>query len=153
MPCMHTASYQRLFSRIHLSPSLPTPAVHRIWGWRKVAVTRQPSSQPKHTDLNPKTIRVRPCSGRKGSQLCMCVCTGVCEYARESERRWWEKDHRRARAEWKKQKQGAFRIPSQVYDNLFEYQKTSIKWLWELHCQSAGGVIGDEMGLGKTVIF
>ncbi|KAA8543382.1 hypothetical protein F0562_021123 [Nyssa sinensis] len=24
-------------------------------------------------------------------------------------------------------------------------------WLWELHCQRAGGIIGDEMGLGKTI--
>lgn len=26
-----------------------------------------------------------------------------------------------------------------------------MKWLWELHTQRAGGIIGDEMGLGKTV--
>lgn len=26
-----------------------------------------------------------------------------------------------------------------------------VKWLWELHTQRAGGIIGDEMGLGKTV--
>lgn len=26
-----------------------------------------------------------------------------------------------------------------------------VQWLWELHCQKAGGIIGDEMGLGKTV--
>lgn len=26
-----------------------------------------------------------------------------------------------------------------------------IKWLWEIHCQKTGGIIGDEMGLGKTV--
>ena len=31
------------------------------------------------------------------------------------------------------------------------YQQTGVKWLWELHCQQAGGIIGDEMGLGKTV--
>lgn len=23
--------------------------------------------------------------------------------------------------------------------------------MWELHCQSTGGIIGDEMGLGKTI--
>ena len=27
----------------------------------------------------------------------------------------------------------------------------AIKWLWELHTQEAGGIMGDEMGLGKTV--
>ena len=26
-----------------------------------------------------------------------------------------------------------------------------VKWMWELHTQRAGGIIGDEMGLGKTV--
>ena len=34
---------------------------------------------------------------------------------------------------------------------LFRYQKVGVKWLWELHCQQAGGIIGDEMGLGKTI--
>ena len=28
---------------------------------------------------------------------------------------------------------------------------TGVKWLWELHTQRAGGIIGDEMGLGKTI--
>ena len=31
------------------------------------------------------------------------------------------------------------------------YQKTGVKWLWELHVQQAGGIVGDEMGLGKTI--
>jgi len=31
------------------------------------------------------------------------------------------------------------------------YQKTGVRWLWELHWQQAGGILGDEMGLGKTV--
>jgi DNA excision repair protein ERCC-6 len=31
------------------------------------------------------------------------------------------------------------------------YNDAGIKWLWELHTQRAGGIIGDEMGLGKTV--
>lgn len=34
---------------------------------------------------------------------------------------------------------------------LSRYQKTCVKWLWELHCQQAGGIVGDEMGLGKTI--
>ena len=29
--------------------------------------------------------------------------------------------------------------------------RTGLTWLWELHCQRAGGIIGDEMGLGKTI--
>ena len=35
--------------------------------------------------------------------------------------------------------------------SLLRYQQTGVKWLWELHCQQAGGVVGDEMGLGKTI--
>ena len=31
------------------------------------------------------------------------------------------------------------------------YQQTGVKWLWELHQQAVGGVMGDEMGLGKTI--
>ena len=33
----------------------------------------------------------------------------------------------------------------------FRYQKTGVRWLWELHGQQAGGIVGDEMGLGKTI--
>ena len=31
---------------------------------------------------------------------------------------------------------------------VFSYQRVGVGWLWELHCQSAGGIVGDEMGLG-----
>lgn len=34
---------------------------------------------------------------------------------------------------------------------LSRYQQTGVRWLWELHCQQAGGILGDEMGLGKTI--
>ncbi|ODQ77702.1 hypothetical protein BABINDRAFT_41283 [Babjeviella inositovora NRRL Y-12698] len=44
-----------------------------------------------------------------------------------------------------------FRIPGDIYPSLFDYQKTCVQWLWELHQQKAGGIIGDEMGLGKTI--
>lgn len=46
---------------------------------------------------------------------------------------------------------GGFRIPGRIYGRLFPYQQTGVKWLWELHNQRAGGIIGDEMGLGKTI--
>ena len=46
---------------------------------------------------------------------------------------------------------GGFVLPGRIWDRLFGYQKTSIKWMWELHCQNVGGVIADEMGLGKTI--
>ena len=38
-----------------------------------------------------------------------------------------------------------------TYVSCFRYQKTCVQWLWELHCQQAGGILGDEMGLGKTI--
>uniref|UniRef100_A0ACD5VN39 Uncharacterized protein n=1 Tax=Avena sativa TaxID=4498 RepID=A0ACD5VN39_AVESA len=47
--------------------------------------------------------------------------------------------------------EGGLRIPGSIYGQLFDYQKVGVQWLWELHCQRAGGIIGDEMGLGKTV--
>uniref|UniRef100_A0A0A0L7W7 Uncharacterized protein n=1 Tax=Cucumis sativus TaxID=3659 RepID=A0A0A0L7W7_CUCSA len=47
--------------------------------------------------------------------------------------------------------EGGLKIPQSIFDELFDYQKVGVQWLWELHCQRAGGIIGDEMGLGKTV--
>ncbi|OJD39840.1 dna repair and recombination protein rad26 [Diplodia corticola] len=46
---------------------------------------------------------------------------------------------------------GGFKVPGDIYPNLFDYQKTGVHWLWELYSQQVGGIIGDEMGLGKTV--
>jgi len=46
---------------------------------------------------------------------------------------------------------GGLSLPGDTYERLLPHQKTCLKWLWELHCQRAGGIIGDEMGLGKTV--
>lgn len=34
---------------------------------------------------------------------------------------------------------------------MFPYQQKGVQWLWELHCQEIGGILGDEMGLGKTI--
>lgn len=46
---------------------------------------------------------------------------------------------------------GGMRVPAFLYEKLFDYQRTGLKWLWELYAQRAGGIIGDEMGLGKTI--
>jgi hypothetical protein len=46
---------------------------------------------------------------------------------------------------------GGFRVPGWLWGRLFDYQRTAVKWLWELHTQRAGGILGDEMGLGKTI--
>ncbi|KAJ1556015.1 hypothetical protein HK405_008892, partial [Cladochytrium tenue] len=47
--------------------------------------------------------------------------------------------------------EGGYILPGQVNSRLFSYQRTCVRWLWELHQQEVGGVLGDEMGLGKTV--
>lgn len=47
--------------------------------------------------------------------------------------------------------EGGLKIPNTIFSKLFDYQKVGVQWLWELHCQRAGGIIGDEMGLGKTI--
>ncbi|KAG8040841.1 hypothetical protein G9C98_001829 [Cotesia typhae] len=44
-----------------------------------------------------------------------------------------------------------FKVPRILWKKLFEYQKVSVHWLWELHSRGLGGLLGDEMGLGKTV--
>ncbi|KAI8060927.1 SNF2 family N-terminal domain-containing protein [Gongronella butleri] len=46
---------------------------------------------------------------------------------------------------------GKLRVPGDIWSDLFDYQRTCVQWLWELHQQKVGGIIGDEMGLGKTV--
>lgn len=45
--------------------------------------------------------------------------------------------------------EGGLKIPGRLYDSLFPYQQTGLKWLWELHCQRIGGIIGD----GKSQYF
>ena len=44
-----------------------------------------------------------------------------------------------------------FRIPLNIWNKLYKYQKTGVRWLWELHSQGCGGILADEMGLGKTI--
>ncbi|KAJ8318779.1 LOW QUALITY PROTEIN: hypothetical protein KUTeg_003870 [Tegillarca granosa] len=44
---------------------------------------------------------------------------------------------------------GGLHVPGRIWCKLFK--KQGVRWLWELHQQEAGGIIGDEMGLGKTI--
>ncbi|AMD20609.1 HDL135Cp [Eremothecium sinecaudum] len=46
---------------------------------------------------------------------------------------------------------GGFKIPGEIFTQLFNYQKTCVQWLYELYQQKSGGILGDEMGLGKTI--
>lgn len=34
---------------------------------------------------------------------------------------------------------------------LYSYQQKGLQWLWNIHQEQVGGLLGDEMGLGKTV--
>jgi hypothetical protein len=42
---------------------------------------------------------------------------------------------------------GGLYIPAWINDRLFGYQRDSLQWMWDLHQQEVGGIIGDEMGL------
>ncbi|XP_070580138.1 DNA excision repair protein ERCC-6-like [Ptychodera flava] len=46
---------------------------------------------------------------------------------------------------------GGYKVPGQIWNRLYKYQKVGVQWLWELHGQQVGGIVGDEMGLGKTI--
>ncbi|KAJ8037609.1 DNA excision repair protein ERCC-6 [Holothuria leucospilota] len=46
---------------------------------------------------------------------------------------------------------GGLIIPGKIWHKLYRYQMTGVRWMWELHQQRAGGIMGDEMGLGKTI--
>ena len=37
---------------------------------------------------------------------------------------------------------GGLAIPKWINDRLFGYQRTALRWLWELHLQDAGGIVG-----------
>jgi len=43
------------------------------------------------------------------------------------------------------------RCPRWLWEALYPYQHTCVKWLWGLHCDKIGGILADEMGLGKTI--
>jgi len=42
-------------------------------------------------------------------------------------------------------------VPRRLWRRMFEHQRMCLQWLWELHQQEVGGILGDEMGLGKTL--
>jgi SNF2 family DNA or RNA helicase len=46
---------------------------------------------------------------------------------------------------------GGLKVPFKIWNNLYEYQQEGVRWLWNIHRQATGGLLGDEMGLGKTV--
>lgn len=46
---------------------------------------------------------------------------------------------------------GGLWAPPWIYSKLFPYQRVGFEWMWRLHQEGNGGIVGDEMGLGKTV--
>uniref|UniRef100_A0A803KNA1 Protein CHROMATIN REMODELING 24 n=1 Tax=Chenopodium quinoa TaxID=63459 RepID=A0A803KNA1_CHEQI len=44
-----------------------------------------------------------------------------------------------------------YKLPPKIGKMLYPHQRDGLKWLWSLHCQGKGGILGDDMGLGKTM--
>ncbi|XP_039995775.1 DNA excision repair protein ERCC-6 [Xiphias gladius] len=90
-----------------------------------------------------------------------CKDDGDVEYYRQRIRRWKrqrlrEREEKRERGEELTDDSDAefdegFKVPGFLWKKLYKYQQTGVRWMWELHCQQAGGILGDEMGLGKTI--
>lgn len=47
---------------------------------------------------------------------------------------------------------GGLTIPAWMNNRLFSYQRCALRWLWELHKQQSGSILGDEMGLGWSTV-
>ncbi|XP_054975442.1 DNA excision repair protein ERCC-6 [Sorex araneus] len=99
-------------------------------------------------------------AGGRGRKVVRCRDDGDEEYFKQRLRRWnklrlqdkekslkLEDDSEESDAEFDE----GFKMPGFLFKKLFKYQQTGVRWLWELHCQQAGGILGDEMGLGKTI--
>ncbi|KAL6570063.1 hypothetical protein OROMI_014577 [Orobanche minor] len=44
-----------------------------------------------------------------------------------------------------------YKLPGKIAKILYPHQRDGLKWLWSLHCNGKGGILGDDMGLGKTM--
>jgi len=42
------------------------------------------------------------------------------------------------------------RVPKELFDLLYDFQRTGIEWMASLHAKRIGGILGDDMGMGKT---
>ncbi|XP_074152201.1 DNA excision repair protein ERCC-6 isoform X2 [Sminthopsis crassicaudata] len=96
----------------------------------------------------------------KNGKIKRCRDDGDGNYYKQRLRKWnkqrLEDKEQRRKAEEESEESDAefeegFRVPGFLFKKLFKYQQTGVRWLWELHCQQAGGILGDEMGLGKTI--
>lgn len=44
-----------------------------------------------------------------------------------------------------------YKLHGKIANMLYPHQRDGLNWLWSLHCQGKGGILGDDMGLGKTM--
>ncbi|XP_051504442.1 DNA excision repair protein ERCC-6 isoform X2 [Myxocyprinus asiaticus] len=98
---------------------------------------------------------------QKGGKVKKCKDDGDIECYRQRIRKWKrqrlrEKEAKRIAGEEESEDSDAefdegFKVPGFLWKKLFKYQQTGVRWMWELHCQQTGGILGDEMGLGKTI--
>ncbi|KAF3547640.1 hypothetical protein DY000_02005905, partial [Brassica cretica] len=45
----------------------------------------------------------------------------------------------------------SYTLRGKIATILYPHQREGLKWLWSLHIQKKGGILGDDMGLGKTM--
>nr|QDO16447.1 DNA excision repair protein ERCC-6 [Crypthecodinium cohnii]USW07847.1 DNA excision repair protein ERCC-6 [Crypthecodinium cohnii] len=62
-----------------------------------------------------------------------------------------QEDRKRIKLQEDVQVSEGLRSPRWLWEALYPYQHTCVKWLWDLHGEQMGGILADEMGLGKTV--
>ncbi|XP_047616468.1 DNA excision repair protein ERCC-6 [Phacochoerus africanus] len=134
--------------------------------WRRVLSHRKRQKKVTVQDIDDDFF---PSSGEEaegtgvgggGRKVARCRDDGDEDYYKQRLRRWnklrlqdkekclkLEDDSEESDAEFDE----GFKMPGFLFKKLFKYQQTGVRWLWELHCQQAGGILGDEMGLGKTI--
>ena len=55
----------------------------------------------------------------------------------------WQDSTRNVDAELDyEQLEGGMRVPATLWTRLYHYQKVAVQWLWELHQQDVGGILG-----------
>lgn len=126
---------------------------------KKEPKTRKPKKEDESDDYIPSSSEEE--DSQKGGKVKKCKDDGDIECYRQRIRKWKrqrlrEKEAKREAGEEESDESDAefdegFKIPGFLWKKLFKYQQTGVRWMWELHCQQAGGILGDEMGLGKTI--
>ncbi|KTF92631.1 hypothetical protein cypCar_00044444 [Cyprinus carpio] len=123
------------------------------------AKTRKPKKEDESDEYIPSSSEDE--DSQKGKKVKKCNDDGDIEYYRQRIRKWKrqrlrEKEVKREAGEDESEESDVefdegFKMPVFLWRKLFKYQQTGVRWMWELHCQQAGGILGDEMGLGKTI--